>query len=65
MGNLYFLGNIIALETTGTNFQGNGGPSQLGLYLNQIGLPGTPGMVLCMADLVTRYRVFSANIAGP
>jgi len=62
---LYFSGNIIALETTGTNFQGNSGSAQFGLYLYKIGFPGPPGMILRMADLITGDGVFSANIAGP
>jgi len=62
---LYFLGNIIAFETAGTDFKGNGGSPDFCLYLDQVGLPGPAGMIFGMADLVSGHGVFSANIAGP
>ena len=62
---LYFFGNIIALETTGADFKGNGGSPEFCLYLDQVGFPGPAGMVLRVADLIARNGVFSANIAGP
>jgi len=62
---LYFLGDIIAFEAASADFQGNGGTSQFGLYVDQVGFPGTAGMIFGMADLITRDGVFSANIASP
>ena len=62
---LHLFGNVIAFETAGANFQGNGGSPQFGLYLYQVGFPGPAGMVLRMADLIASDCVFSANIASP
>ena len=65
LGFLYFFGYIIALETAGADFEGNGGSPEFCLYLDQVWFPGPAGMILGMADLVTGHGVFSANIAGP
>ena len=62
---LYLFGNIIALETTCADFKGNGGSPEFCLYLDQVGFPGSAGTIFGMTDLVTRNRVFSANIASP
>ena len=62
---LNFLGNIIALETAGTDFEGNSSSAEFGLYLDQIGFPGSAGMILGMAYLIAGHCMFSANITSP
>ena len=61
---LYSFRNIITFEATGADFYTKGSSLKFGLYLNKVGLPGPAGMILRMADLVTRNGVFSANFAG-
>jgi hypothetical protein len=62
---LNLFGDKIAFKAPGTDLDGDGGPLNFGLYLLQIGLPGTAGTVLRVAHRVTGDRVFSAYIAGP
>jgi hypothetical protein len=61
---LYFLGDIIAPETTGTDLQCNRGTVYLGFYLLKVGFPDPAGMVIGMAYRIAGDGVFSANIAG-
>jgi hypothetical protein len=62
---LNLFGDKIAFNAPGTDLEGDGGPLNLGLYLLQIRLPGTTGMVLRVAYRITGDRVFSAYIADP
>jgi tRNA G18 (ribose-2'-O)-methylase SpoU len=62
---LDFLDDRITSKATGADFEGNRGPLKLGLYLDQIGLPGTAGTIFRMAYLVAGDSVLSAYIAGP
>lgn len=62
---LDLLGNIVALKAAGAELKGDGSPLDFSLYLYQVGLPGTTAMIFCMADLISSYRVFSADIASP
>jgi hypothetical protein len=65
MKTLDLLGNIVALKTAGAKLKGYSSPLDFSLYLYQIGFPGAAAMIFCMANLVSSYRVFSANIASP
>ena len=62
---LYFFGNETTFQAPGADFHGFCCALNLGLYFNQIGLPGAPGMIIGMAYLVTAYCVFSAYCASP
>ena len=50
-----FLGDIAALEAAGANLESHGGTTKLGLYLDDIRLPQTAGVVIGLADLVTAH----------
>ena len=62
---LYFFRDIIAFETAGAELHGKCASIELCLYLHEIRLPGPPGAILRMADIVARDGMFSANFAGP
>jgi hypothetical protein len=62
---LNFFGDKITFQAAGADFQGYGGTPQLGFYLDQIGLPGTAGVVFRVAHRIAGNRMFSAYIAGP
>lgn len=63
-GGLYLLGDVVALQAAGAELDRDRRALDFGLDLDQVGLPGPPAVVLGVADLVARNRVFSANIAG-
>lgn len=62
---LDLFGNIVALKTAGAKLKGDSSSLDFGLYLYQIGFPGTATMIFCMANLISSNRVFSADIASP
>ena len=57
-------GDIIAAKTAGAELNGEGGSLDLGLYLYQVGLPGTTGVILRMAHLVTGDSAFSTDLTN-
>jgi hypothetical protein len=62
---LYFFGDKVAFQAAGAEFYRKSSAFNLGFYLNQIGLPGPPGAVLGVADLISGHGMFSAQITGP
>ena len=48
------LGDLAAAQAAGTDLDGFMGFTHHGSHLHQVGLPGSPGFVVGMADIVAR-----------